>query len=59
MALSPDGGAVAVDGNHGLSVIEMETHRQRFAPGPVPFGAGVIAWSPDGRYLATGVSLVR
>ncbi|HEY5860802.1 MAG TPA: WD40 repeat domain-containing protein, partial [Actinomycetota bacterium] len=54
MALSPDGGAVAVDGNHGLSVIEMETHRQRFAPRPVPFGAGVIAWSPDGRYLATG-----
>ena len=52
-ALSPDGRTVAVQAGHVVRVLDVSTGGQRYDPLKVEYGIGGVAWSPDGRWLAT------
>src|SRR5262249_1102589 len=52
-ALSPDGRAIAVQRGQAVSDRDLASGEQRFAPLTVAYGISGVAWSPDGRWLAT------
>ncbi len=52
VGISPDGRYVGV-GPGDVWVYDSETGRSAFHRLRVPFGAGAVAWSPDGRLIAT------
>ena len=52
-ALSPDGRTVAVQAGHVVRVLDVSTGGQRYDPLEVEYGIGGVAWSPNGRWLAT------
>ncbi len=53
-ALSPHGDRIAVSMGGKGHVIDLRSGTDVYPPLEVTYGVGSIAWSPDGRYIATG-----